>query len=155
VPPPLGDLHRIECWLLHHGLQLKNGSSGRRRTGMVCLARIRSLALRAACGRLSRAAFGARFLYERSAFLNSATEELKIGAPVRTCTSNLRFRKAACIFSYTSGAMKLIRHAGAAPAPAIWLCPARKRISNHARSADCIEAGASTPPCCCYTNGAL
>ena len=21
--PPLGDLHRIECWLLHHGLHLK------------------------------------------------------------------------------------------------------------------------------------
>ena len=21
--PPLGDLHRIECWLLHHGLRLK------------------------------------------------------------------------------------------------------------------------------------
>ena len=23
VLPPLGDLHRIECWLLHHGLHLK------------------------------------------------------------------------------------------------------------------------------------
>lgn len=23
VLPPLGDLHRIECWLLHHGLRLK------------------------------------------------------------------------------------------------------------------------------------
>ena len=23
VLPPFGDLHRIECWLLHHGLRLK------------------------------------------------------------------------------------------------------------------------------------
>jgi hypothetical protein len=23
VLPPLGDLHRIECWLLHHGLHWK------------------------------------------------------------------------------------------------------------------------------------
>ena len=28
VLPPFGDLHRIECWLLHHGLHLKIGKGG-------------------------------------------------------------------------------------------------------------------------------
>ena len=35
-------------------------------------------------------------LYERSALLTSATEEFENGAPARTCTSNLRLRRAAC-----------------------------------------------------------
>ena len=47
--PPLGDLHRIECWLLHHGLRLK-------------------VILRPALPRHG-------LLYERSALLASATEE--------------------------------------------------------------------------------
>ena len=47
--PPLGDLHRIECWLLHHGLRLK-------------------VILRPALPRHG-------LLYERSALLTSATEE--------------------------------------------------------------------------------
>src|SRR5258708_35885219 len=49
VLPPLGDLHRIECWLLHHGLRLK-------------------VILRPALPRHG-------LLYERSALLASATEE--------------------------------------------------------------------------------
>ena len=49
VLPPLGDLHRIECWLLHHGLRLK-------------------LILRPALPRHG-------LLYEMSALLISATEE--------------------------------------------------------------------------------
>ena len=49
VLPPLSDLHRIECWLLHHGLHLK-------------------AILRPALPRHG-------LLYERSAFLTSATEE--------------------------------------------------------------------------------
>ena len=68
--PPLSDLHRIECWLLHHGLHLK-------------------AILRPALPRHG-------LLYERSALLASATEESESGAPARTCTSNLRLRRAAC-----------------------------------------------------------
>ena len=63
--PPLGDLHRIECWLLHHGLRLK-----------VILRpapfdRLRALSKRSASKRLPRHGL----LYERSALLTSATEE--------------------------------------------------------------------------------
>ena len=68
--PPLGDLHRIECWLLHHGLHLKG-------------------ILRPVLPRHG-------LLYERSALLASATEEFKSGAPARTRTSSFRLRRAAC-----------------------------------------------------------
>ena len=47
----------------------RNGADYRCCPGLICLARIRSLALRAACGRQSRAAFGARFVYKTSAWL--------------------------------------------------------------------------------------
>ena len=55
VLPPLGDLHRIECWLLHHGLRLK-------------------VILRPALPRHG-------LLYERSALLTSATEESEMVLP--------------------------------------------------------------------------
>ena len=113
--PPLGDLHRIECWLLHHGLRLK-------------------VILRPALPR-----HGPH--YECGALLISATEEcvarkrpsenaertphsprrgnLKNGAPARTCTSSFRLRRAACR-TLTLRELKMVRHAGAAPAPAVW-----------------------------------
>ena len=75
----------------------------------------------------------------------SATEEFENGAPARTCTSNLRLRRAACtillhlgseyprqeshlrrelrklaFFLLNYGDGKVVRHAGAAPAPAVW-----------------------------------
>src|SRR5437867_2487922 len=37
VLPPLGDLHRIECWLLHHGLHLKVFRLSPRRRPPLCL----------------------------------------------------------------------------------------------------------------------
>ena len=70
---------------------------------------------------------------------------IKNGAPARTCTSNLRLRRAACtillhlgseyprqeshlrrelrklaFFLLNYGDGKVVRHAGAAPAPAVW-----------------------------------
>ncbi len=104
VLPPLGDLHRIECWLLHHGLHLK-------------------AILRPALPRHG-------LLYERSALLTSATEELESGAPARTCTSNLRLRRAACS-SLTPRELKWC---------AMPVLPRRPRFGR--------------PPCLLYTNDA-
>jgi len=85
VLPPLGDLHRIECWLLHHGLHLKG-------------------ILRPVLPR-----HGPH--YECGALLTSATEECgkwcsrrgggrecggRREGEQRICTSSLRLRRAAC-----------------------------------------------------------
>lgn len=91
--PPLGDLHRIECWLLHHGLHLK-------------------VILRPALPRHG-------LLYERSALLVSATEELKWRSR-EDSHLELPPSQGGVQNSYTSGALKNVRHAGAAPAPAVW-----------------------------------
>ena len=113
--PPLGDLHRIECWLLHHGLRLK-------------------VILRPALPRHG-------LLYERSALLASATEECVARKrpseyaeriPHSRRSGNLKWcsredshlepppSQSGVQNSYTSGALKNLRHAGAAPAPAVW-----------------------------------
>ena len=98
VLPPLGDLHRIECWLLHHGLRLK-------------------VILRPALPRHG-------LLYERSALLTSATEESKVVLPrgLAPRTSAFAKRRAELLHlgSYELNESKTLRHAGAAPAPAVW-----------------------------------
>jgi hypothetical protein len=58
-------------------------------------------------------------LYERSALLISATEECNWGAPARSCTSSFRLRRAACR-TVTLRELKVVRHAGAAPALCLW-----------------------------------
>ena len=61
-------------------------------------------------------------LYERSAFLNSATEELKKGngAPARICTSNYGLRRTVCRLLHFGSFEKEMRHAGTAPARSVW-----------------------------------
>ena len=91
--PPLGDLHRIECWLLHHGLHLK-------------------VILRPALPRHG-------LLYERSALLASATEESEKWCSREDSHLEPPPSQSGVQNSYTSGAEN-VRHAGAAPAPAVW-----------------------------------
>ena len=76
--PPLSDLHRIECWLLHHGLHLK-------------------AILRPALPRHG-------LLYERSALLTSATEESKMALPRGLAPRTSAFAGRHARFCYTSGA---------------------------------------------------
>ena len=115
VLPPLGDLHRIECWLLHHGLRLK-------------------VILRPALPRHG-------LLYERSALLISATEESEMVLPrglaprssafaerrasltlrelEKWCAMQVlprrpRFGRPPC-FCYTNDALKMVAVFGIAP----------------------------------------
>lgn len=93
--PPLGDLHRIECLAV-----------------------------------TSRPPFEKwilrhDLLYERSALLYLCHGGIKeTGAPARTCTSNLRLRRAACraltLRELNRIESKTLRHAGAAPALCLW-----------------------------------
>ena len=93
VLPPLSDLHRIECWLLHHGLHLK-------------------AILRPELPRHG-------LLYERSALLTSATEESKMALPRGLAPRTSAFAgRHAWLLHF--GSEKMVRHAGAAPALTIW-----------------------------------
>ena len=95
--PPFGDLHRIECWLLHHGLHFKK------------------VILRPVLPR-----HGPH--YECGALLASATEESEKVVlredshlelpPSQGSVELLHFR------SFELNESKTLRHAGAAPAPA-------------------------------------
>ena len=67
-----------------------------------------------------------RLLYERSAIL-ALPRRNETGAPARTCTSNLRLRTATCR-ALTPRELKL-RHAGAAPARAVWKTAMRAATS--------------------------
>ena len=87
--PPLGDLHRIECWLLHHGLHLKG-------------------ILRPVLPR-----HGPH--YECGALLASATEESKVVLPrgLAPRASAFAERRAELLHfgSYESNESKTLRHA--------------------------------------------
>ena len=68
--PPLSDLHRIECWLLHHGLHKMDPPAG---------------------------AAPAWFPLRKECIADLCHGGIENGAPARTCTSNLRLRRAACM----------------------------------------------------------
>jgi hypothetical protein len=66
-------------------------------------------------------------LYERSALL-ALPRRNETGAPARTCTSTLRLRTAACM-ALTPRELGKLRHAGSAPARAVWKTAMRAATS--------------------------
>ena len=94
VLPRFDDLHRIGCWLLHHGLHLKLGSSGRCRPGMISFTRgVHCLV--SATEELERMALP-RGVDAPASMQNALRGVLKTTLRVTHCTSSFRLRRAAC-----------------------------------------------------------
>ena len=92
--PPLGDLHRIECWLLHHGLRLKMDPPA---GAAPAWSPLREECIAGLCHGGIKVVLPRGLAPRASAFAKRRAELLHFGS----------FEKK-------------LRHAGAAPAPAVW-----------------------------------